>query len=594
MIVGLKVKMPKTQSKVKSTKHAMDFWEEKFPELTKFVKDGMHEYALRKAIKKLIVRAGVKSGKRLLAMIFSAYTDAGPSGIVTNVFMSCYKRKADNNQRNELSNYMNVCSVITKPSAIECLNTLKDLSNKYQNVIVHYDEFDHGSGNEQLMGSAEGHANLWDYIMSNSKIKVIKYSASPEEGLVADPDEICLLMPDHPKYRGASYYLDNNLVIEAENPVVKDDDGDIIGISDQVKELLVKARKAFTDRKGQTPILVIRVADDFAGFAEAVKSNKIAELIYDAESEDITVKCDFIASTDVATATVPWDDYQFWKNTAASSKRGKQLHVFFIDKQCMRSTDWFLHPFLFAYHDYHGESSALNTVIQSNLRVAYFMGKKDSDGNSVYQVDTDFQILLYGDTNVLEYVSGKRALETVYRKVSSRAVVSETDPSTFGRPFRLHLTDDQINLDYMQGNINEDKRSLVKKLVLGLPGLTNEQRYIIQNRTLLHRRRYSSGNVKGGIHSVHKKYVEGRVSQPGGGLDSSSENWENRDKYFFMDYAVEDTNGIPKGTVYITYGIADDQGEEEQSFNHRISRDRNGIAQSVFADNHKVVKIPKV
>jgi hypothetical protein len=581
----MEVKMSKTQSKVKGTKHAMDFWEEKFPELTKFVKDGMHEHALRKAIKKVIVRAGVKSGKRLLAMIFSAYTDAGPAGLVTNVFMSCYKRKADNNQRYDLSRYMHVCSVNTKKAAIECLNTLKDLSNKYQNVIVHYDEFDHGSGNEQLMGSSEGHANLWDYIMSNNKIKVIKYSASPEEGLVADPDEICLLMPDHPKYRGASYYLDNNLVIEAENPVVKDDDGYIIDISDQVKELLVKARKAFTDRKGQTPILVIRVADDFAGFAEAVKSNKIDELIYDVESEDIAVKCDFIASTDAATASVPWDDYQFWKNTAASAKRGKQLHVFFIDKQCMRSTDWFLHPFLFAYHDYHGESSALNTVIQSNLRVSYFIGKKDSDGISVYPVDTDFQILLYGDINVLEYVAGKRALETVSRKVSSRAVVSETDPSTFGRPFCLHLTDEQINLDCMQGSINDSKRPLVKKLILGLPGLTNENRQIIQNRTLLHRRRYTSGNDLGGIHTVHKRYVEGRVSKPGGGCECPSEHWDNRHKYFWMDFAVEDTNGIPKGTVYITYGIADEEGEEEQSFNHRISRDRRGVAQSVFANN---------
>lgn len=587
--------MPRSQNpKVKGIKRAMDYWERTFPELTSFVKEGMYGNILRNAIKKVIVRAGVKSGKRLLAMIFAAYTSAGPTGTVANVFLSCYKRKADDNQRNDLSKYMDVCSVNTKNAASECLKLLNDLSKKYQTVCLHYDEFDHGSGIEQLMGPGEGHANLWDYIMSNSKIKVIKYSASPEEGLVADPDEICLLMPDHPNYRGAAYYLNNNLAIEAENPVVKDENGDIIDISDQVKDLLLKARSAFTDSKGQTPILVIRVADDFAGFAHAVKSNKIAELIYDAESEDITVKCDFIASTDSATASVPWDDYQFWKNTSASAKRAKQLHVFFIDKQCMRSTDWFLHPFLFAYHDYHGDSSALNTVIQSNLRVSYFMGKKDSDGNGVYPVDTDFKILLYGDVNVLEYVAGKRALETVSRKVSSRAVISETDPSTFGRPFRIQLTNDQINLEYMTGTINEEKRRQVKTLLLGLPGLTNQQREIINNRTLLHRRMYTATNEAGGIHTVHKRYVEGRVSKPGGGCECPSENWDNRHKFFWMDMAKEDTREIPKGTVYITYGIADDDSQEEQAFNHRIARSRSGVAQSVFADNHQVVNIAMV
>jgi hypothetical protein len=564
-------------------KKAMDYWERNFSELVNFVKGWVHRAITDTGTNAVTVRAGVKSGKRLLVMIFAAYTDAGPSGNTANVFLSCYKRKSDNNQRRELSNYMPVCSVNTRKSARECLTTLKSLTKIYRLVVIHYDEFDHGSGTEQLMGNGSD-ANLWDYIMSNTKIKVIKYSASPEEGIVADSNEVCLLMPDHPNYRGAKYFLDNNLCYNVENPVVKDISGDIIDISDQVKDLIRRAI-AHADQHRQRPIVIVRIPDDFASFARIVKAGNIPELAYN-ESDSTAVRWEFVSSTDSATARVPWDDYDFWKREAASANRAREIKIYFIDKECMRSTDWFFHPFLFGYHDYHGLSSALNTIIQSNLRVAYFKGKKDADGKTVYP-DNDFPILLYGDIEVLEYVAGRRPLDMVSRRVSSRAVVSPTDPTTFGRPFRLQMTDAQLELDCMQGNINEAKRELVKKLLLELPGLTKEQREIIENRQLIHRRRYDSDATGGGIHTVHKRYVEGRVSKPGGGCASDSEAWDNRHKYFWMDYAKEDTGGIPKGTVYITYGNPDD-GDDDKSFAHTISQDRDGVPRSIFVSNDQV------
>ena len=574
---------PQSQAVVKGApKRAMDYYEKNYKELTEFVKTKIHANIMKAHVRKVTVRAGVKSGKRFLAMINAAYTGAGPSGTVAHVFLTCWNRKADKNQRLDLGKYMKVFTVTSKSAAIKCVAELKDISKNYETVIVHYDEFDHGSGIDQLMGNGS-EAKLWDYIKTNKKIKTIKYSASPEEGLVADPDDICLTMPDHPNYRGAKYFLDKKLIVQAENPLVKDDDGNITGISDQFKKLLEDAKARFVENNGATPIIVMRIADDFKGFKTLFNSGKIAELVYN-DTDNVAVQCEFVASTDSATMKVQWDDYQFWNKQAVSAKRARELKMFFIDQECTRSTDWFLHPFLFTYHDYHGPSSALNTVIQSNYRVAYYLEKKDSNGNSVYP-NTDLPIRLYGDIEVAEYLTGTRALENVSRKVSSRGAMSESDPN-FGRPIRVRLTDIQMELEHMKGNINDEKRRLVEKFLYELPGLTNEERAILKSRKLLHRRKYGSKSEAGGIHTVDKNYREGHVSGPGGGLSEDSEEYAERHKYFFMDMATEDTaGGIPKGTVYITYGIATTDNNQ-RTFNHTIAHKRDGTPHSIFADRN--------
>lgn len=593
-------------SAVASHYHAMDYWDTSFPDIASFVRNQVYRSAITDGKKKTVVRAEVKSGKRLVAECFASYTNGNA---IVNVFMSCYIRKADAKQRKELADFMTggVFGLNTKRNATKCIQRLRSLrrSHPEMTIVVHYDEFDHGSGSDQIVGTS----GLWDYICACPAIRVVQYSASPEEGLLEDDDDRrCVVMPNHPNYRGARYYLESNLVHEAEAPLVIGEDDRIIGLGAQLKDIINSAKEHVrnTPRSQVAPNIVVRITHKFAELQKAYQEQRIPELVLN-EDDDVVVDCSFVASTSSGTKKIVWDDYAFWENDTRRVRRMSAVQILFIDQMCTRSTDWFCHPFLFAYHDYHGETAALNTIIQSNLRVAYYVGKKNNQGQQVYGM-TDYPIRLYGCVDVIKYVAGEISLNQISRKVSSRTNVREADPNLWGRPIRivlpLHVIRDPRFTERLR---SDEQREWIRQRVLEAPELTIEHREILTGRILAAKRNYHDTNVVGGIHTVHSRYVEGRESRPGGGIVEDDENPESiynqRFRYFWLDIAQEITEGIPAGTVYITYGVADrddeedeesvddDESEDNGTHTHALAYDRNGDCRSIFGrrviDDHE-------
>lgn len=561
--------------------HPMDYWETKFPDIAVFVKNAVYPSAITSSKKITVVKADVKSGKRLVAECFAAYTN-GPQ--VINVFMSAYIRKADAPQRYALESYMlgGVYTLNTTKHALECLTQLRTLHRRHPEatIVVHFDEFDHGSGTDQMVSIS----GLWDYINVCSAFRVVQYSASPEEALLSvDDDRRCVVMPVHRNYRGARYYLEANLVRDAESPLkYSEEDPDVIvGLSQQLCDILTAVRDhvRMTPKADSRRLVVVRVTHGFAKLQDMVHKNQIPEFVIN-EDDEIVFDCGFVASTSSGTTKVEWDNFAFWQQEMIRMRRMNAVRVLFIDQMCTRSTDWFCHPFLYAYHDYHGKNSALNTIIQSNLRVSYYLGKKNDIGEQVYGME-EHPILLYGCQDVIEFVAGRRTLDDMERRVSSRAVVGLKDPNIWGRPMRFSLPVETVKDSRFTDTIrSEEQREWIKSQILASPEITHEQRNVLTGRRLAAKRNYHAHNTLGGIHTVHARFVEGRESRPGGGIPDER-MYDERDKYFWIDVAQEITEGIPPGTVYVTYGLPESE-EIEDTHEHRLAYGANGRSRSIF------------
>lgn len=571
---------------------AMDYWEDTFPEIARYVREDVRPSVIRDQVKRTVVKAEVKSGKRLVAQCFASYTNSNDT---INVFMSAYVRKADSRQRDALAKFMlgGVFTINTKNNASECRKRLRDIRTTHPNaiIVVHFDEFDHGSGSEQLLNTS----GLWGYIDACPMIRIIQYSASPEEALIGDHDNTrCIPMPAHRNYRGARYYLDAGLVCEAEPPLRFSDDGSntIVGLGPQllsilndarehVRSILNDARQHVRGSRRARNIVIVRVTDGFAELQRAHQNNAIPELVMDIENyDDVILKCGFVASTSSGTITVEWDNYVYWEREVADILRSKAVRVLFIDQMCTRSTDWFCHPFLYAYHDYHGPTAALNTIIQSNLRAAYYQGKKNDRGDTVYAME-DHPIRLYGSVPVFEFVAGVRRLDQLDRRVSSRARVHDGNFGIWGLPMRFELPTSILSDRRFTDTLRDDAtRDWIKQTILAVDSITLAQKEIIQSRELQGKRNYKSHNTVGGINTVHSRHVQGRESSPGGGIPDERV-FDERDKYFWLDIAQEDVGGIRAGTVFVTYGLPDGDREEDTHV-HTLAVNRDGTSRSIF------------
>lgn len=560
----------------------MDFWEREYLAIAQYVRNEVHKSAITDGVKKTVVKAEVKSGKRLVAQCFASYTNGVE---IINIFMSAYVRKADSRQRKTLESYMlgGVHTINTKKHAVECKRSLQALRHAYPNatIVVHFDEFDHGSGSDQVLGTS----GLWEYMLYCPNIRIVQYSASPEEALLGeDESRRCIPMPAHPNYRGARYYLDNGLIQEAEPPLEFSDDKPkrILGLGSQLCGILNDARTEVRV-KGRTArnLVIVRVTEGFEELQTAYQNHRISELKFNDE-DDVIINCGFVASTASGTTKANWDSFPYWQDEVKLMRRMSAVRVLFIDQMCTRSTDWFCHPFLFAYHDYHGKNSALNTIIQSNLRAAYYQGKKNDNGEVVYAM-VDHPIRLYGCVDVIEFVAGVRTLDQLDRRVSSRAKVTVGDAGTWGRPIRLNLPIETLNDENFTTPLRDDpQRNWIKDVIMRAPGMTNTDRALLSGRKVQGKRNYREGNIQGGIHTVHSRYVQGRESAPGGGIPNE-QVFDDRHKYFWLDIAQEQTEGIPQGTVYVTYGIAtDDEYEDEDTHLHSLALNSDGTTRSIF------------
>lgn len=578
----------KTRSRImKSAKEmkALSWFSEHFPELYVCITKDLHK-KIQEGHKFIIFQAQVKTGKRFAVEIYALYTtpldptNVTPGEKIVHIFISSWVRRADDNQRHELNTYLRgtdrdprVFKINSEKSRMRCINKLKELVKEFDIVIVHLDELDYGSGADQHM------AGVFDYCQSHAKIRLICYSASPEEALVerltsgpyAIPVRVVYTPP--PNYRGAEWYCEQGLVCEAK-PFFDISDAGEASVSQSARELLERTKQRVMSNnpnENRRKLLIVRQNIEFGTIHDLIEKDYFPEF---GGTDDIRIITKFVHSkTDYSSIQVKWDIYHWWKKTLEVEYTGKYILILFIDQSSSRSTDWFCHPWLSAYHDYHPEGTPINTSLQSNLRTVYYTNKF-CDGKQVYN-NEDFFPELHGQKDVIEYAAGLIPITDVKRNVSTRAKVFEQLP-TFGPVITVKLNDDEIQRYsvMLEERLNENTRPLLKALILSK--LKGEPKKLLQARELKGKRRYHRIDV-GGIDYVARNVLRKLNSRPGGG--GQDEEYDNRQNYFWIDIAMIDlefecekqTVEIPKGTIYITHGIADPDIDDDKSISSQDS-----------------------
>lgn len=374
-------------------------FEEQRPHLVSFCKKDVVPFIVDEDVKRIIIRAPVKSGKREICE-YIAMRDYSLNNVRIHAFVSAWHRSADESQRDELKKHnMQVFSIRDK-TVVENFIVWVD-NNRDKNIIVHIDECDHGSGNKQLL------SKVWKHIKKYENIKTILYSATPEEvlfsGELDDDKEYLDLLEDircegvtcryePPKgYCGPATFLDNNLVKEAE-PFFRKNKGNYC-LTDQAKTIIKDMLENMkTDPRRN--ILVLRLSY-FEGKNNKALYTFVSNILSFIELENFLIfvdKEDGIVKADgIISEKIKWSEKNYWK-----SKTTEYPMLFIMDQTSTRSTEWSCHDRVFATHDYRN-NIIFSTVSQAQERV-----------NHYFQKYNGFQpIRVYGHVNTFKLSSGK-------------------------------------------------------------------------------------------------------------------------------------------------------------------------------------------
>jgi hypothetical protein len=579
------------------------WYHDNMPDIFNFIINEL-DPVVKSGERRIIIDAEVKTGKRFIAQGYAVYNSSISGEAYAQVFISSWIRRDDDGQRKEINSYFKgthddprVFKINTEKSRYYCIKKLKELVLTHDKVIVHHDELDYGSGTEQHM------AAVYEYCISQEKITLISYSATFEEAVVENsinnvstinPIKLKFIPPT--EYRGVKWYCDNNLVHEAVPFFEKIDDNIIL--SEQAKTILKETEDNILSddpTRSCKKLIIVRVNTPFEQTKELIDNNFFPELCC---KEDIRILPEFVHSRkELNTINVKWDDYEWWKKHMEISRgKGHFIEILFIDQSSTRSTDWFCHPWLSVYHDYHPPNSSVACSGQSNPRLVYYTNKM-CNGVRVYH-NEEFYPKLYGQKEVIEYMAGLRPLNNLNRPVSTRAKVYE-NINTFGHVIEINFNDEEIEniKDILNSNLNDTNRSVLDKLIRQkLLKLNSKDRQKFENtsltRTLKGKRVYKNDSPKqGGIYSVALSKLRNMNSGPGGGIGTiGGDVYNNRGMYYWMDLALDEltfeaekeTIKISRGTVYITYGIPDpelnsdyinddDEAEDDDINNETVS-----------------------
>ena len=206
---------------------SIDVLKFKYPKTFNFVKDEV----LKCNKKNIIVKAPVKSGKRVMVEIGSLMT----KDIYTNIFLTSHLTR-DKSQHEELKKYgLSIYELKTKRSVFDLEKAYKGI-DRTKPIIFHIDELDYGASDKNLL-----YKTVCDIIKpeieKHVKSKVIYYSATPDvihEENIANGDSYLknnsenLTFVPSDNYIGIGELLRQNRIKEAEEFILekKDENGD--------------------------------------------------------------------------------------------------------------------------------------------------------------------------------------------------------------------------------------------------------------------------------------------------------------------------------------------------------------------------------
>lgn len=367
-----------------------------------------------KAGNNLIVRAPVKSGKRIMAQWVSHCSRAEPSGpFICNSFLTALKRVDSKHQLEEM-----------RDSHLTVFETQKDWFEQLQKHVearpdnlhvFHVDESDYGTGTCQQL------EKMMNLFRASGNILLVLYSATNEEAVFSEfaqkhPSEI-LTYASPPEYRGAKWYLEKKLVHDATQFF----DFTLGKLTEQGEECVSR----MDDRHY---IGVVRLSGNVPGtkkpayaLAKAKNSNFQKEL----------ARRGIVAQFVDGTNHFDWGEGGNWMQFHGIPELNKksQRVIFVINQTCTRSTEVRCLPFTAFWHDFRRESAAFNTMAQAFLRVAHY--------EQMYQpIIIDLHLYCYEKVikAAADVEDGKNAF-----KEFDRAIAARVKQSTRGKHYRTEI-----------------------------------------------------------------------------------------------------------------------------------------------------------
>ncbi len=276
------------------------------PHLTKFVREKIFRLLDAENVRRILIRAPVKSGKREMVEYLSQRDNCHNPHRV-HAFISSWHRVADSEQRDELSIHnLKVCSITTKTKAADCVTWIETKIAAGKDVVLHLDECDFGAGDRQILGE------VYTTFHDNDKVTFILYSATPEEVLFSGEvdekgeDEFNELVRESvgklvkytppAGYCGPGRFLDEGLVKEALPFFYKQPDGSV-KLSAQGATIVNDLREGIKTNPRRNIILLRLSSSDLEGKAGQRKEYKKIYQFFNgvgkcAELGDFTIVAD--------------------------------------------------------------------------------------------------------------------------------------------------------------------------------------------------------------------------------------------------------------------------------------------------------------
>ncbi len=410
---------------------------------TRFLYPDTYNFSLDcydKSAKENIIYAPVKSGKRGICETISQYTNKGK--IILNIFVSGLNRRDVKVQFEELREYGLACYVsleITKHKH-QILDKINQYSQKGYEVVIHIDEADYGSESTQILGSF-----IRD-IHNIPNVKLFFYTATPWE-LTSAPKfmgnaKIFRFTPNE-NYRGAKWFLDNNLVHETLEDFVEFDENGKIIIS---KSGIEWCKNWVSNSDKSKNISVVRIstrtnesADGITSKFKILKNSFIKKKELSATQKQIAeifpekLFCPIFVDEKTE---FHFGDYDSWDGIKNSTHHQDQntYHLIFINQTSTRSTEWGFHDRLYFYYSFESAKANVTTQIQRQQRVAHY--HKEGYPINVITSDVDTWLVSASKMSIEDYVLidpknrsvHQRTSKTDNRRKLQRYFVYEGDP----------------------------------------------------------------------------------------------------------------------------------------------------------------------
>lgn len=369
-----------------------------------------------------VVHAPVKSGKRSFPEIASL---VNPSCL--HVFITALNRRADKEQRKELTKYgIHVHTIFNRKSAESCvqyvMSALKEENGKKQ-VHLHLDELDYGCKHDQIL------SGVYYALKTEENVKFILYSATVD---VVRPDflnsnvvgflDIKPFVPSPEVYYGVNKYIEEGKIVQS-TPFIQRKDKRQTELTDQGKECMNRLLVDTYNKDKKQHIGVLRLPGRHEGIHDFRLLKENVQVITEFVSSFIQnssqseqekeanlangIKVMFVGSK---LENVRWDDDIFWEK-----KFDLNIPVLIVICQVAgRSTEWKCHPYLSWFHTCRSDSTTVGTLIQDQERIVYYQ--------TDYNKNND--ITLYGNVNCALYSAGILPFEQLLRMTKKKLALT--------------------------------------------------------------------------------------------------------------------------------------------------------------------------